>query len=148
MRHRVVKKKLASDTDHNRSLLNNLSTELILKERIETTLAKAKLLRPHIEKLVTYASRAVKSGDKIKKYNAVKELGRKINLNSATKKLLEDIAGRFANTPGGYTRVVKVGNRSGDNADMARIEFTKEAPKAVKPAKKAKVEKAAKKDEE
>lgn len=135
MRHRIVKKKLASDRDHNRSLLSNLSTQLILKERVETTLAKARLLRPHIERLVTYASKAMKSGDKIRKFNAVKQLNRKIKLNSATKKLLEDIAERFAGTPGGYTRVVKVGNRTGDNADMARIEFTKSAQKEKKDAK-------------
>lgn len=140
MRHRVVKKKLASDNEHMKSLLNNLSTELILKEKVETTLAKAKALRPYIEKMVTFAGKAVKSGDKLKRFNAVKELSRSMHKETATRKLLEDIAERFANTPGGYTRIVKIGNRDGDQAKMARIEFINATNKKEKTAKKVKAD--------
>ncbi|OGC70008.1 50S ribosomal protein L17 [candidate division WWE3 bacterium RIFOXYC1_FULL_39_7] len=143
MRHRVNKKRINRDTDHMKSLLMNLSTELIIHEKIETTLAKAKLLKPHIEKMITYAGKAHKSNDKIKKFNAVKTLNKKIGQSEAIKKLIEDISARFSDTPGGYTRIVKVGNRLGDNALLARIEFTKNAPKKTT----AKTEKKAKKEE-
>lgn len=142
MRHRVVRNKLASDKDHMRSLLNNLSTELILHEKIETTLAKAKALRPHIEKMVTKATKALKANDKLKKFSAIKALNSKVHDGNATRKLLEDIAGRFMNTPGGYTRIVRIGNRDGDKAEMARIEFAKTA--ATKALKKASTKKAVK----
>jgi large subunit ribosomal protein L17 len=135
MRHRVAKKRINRDQDHMRSLMSNLSTELIMHEKIETTLAKARMLRPHIEHMITFAGKAVRSGDKLKKYNAVKALNAKVHLTSATRKLIEDIATRFANTPGGYTRIVQVGNRAGDNASMARIEFTKDAEKKTEKAK-------------
>ena len=135
MRHRVVRNKLASDVEHMKSLLNNLASTLIVHEKIETTLAKAKALRPYVEKLVSYAGKAIKSGDKIIRFNAVKELNTKLHLNDAIKKLLEDIAVRFAGIPGGYTRIVKTGNRAGDRAEMARIEFTKSAQKIVKTRK-------------
>ncbi len=125
MRHRVVGKKLASDKDHNRSLLNNLSTELILHEKVETTLAKAKYLRPYVEKLITLAGKATKSKDKLKKFNTVKELNRHFHVVEATKKIMDDVAKRFAGIPGGYTRIVKIGFRDGDQAEMARIELTK-----------------------
>src|SRR3989344_6331196 len=116
MRHRVVRNKLASDVEHMKSLLNNLASTLIVHEKIETTLAKANALRPYVEKLVSYAGKAIKSGDKIIRFNAVKELNTKLHLNDAIKKLLEDIAVRFAGIPGGYTRIVKTGNRAGDRA--------------------------------
>lgn len=135
MRHRVVRNKLASDVEHMKSLLNNLASTLIVHEKIETTLAKAKALRPYIEKLVSYAGKAIKSGDKIIRFNAVKELSTKLHLNDAIKKLLEDVAVRFANIPGGYTRITRTGNRAGDRAEMARIEFTKSAQKIVKTRK-------------
>jgi large subunit ribosomal protein L17 len=129
MRHRVVRKKLGSDGEHQKSMLNNLSTSLIMHEKVETTLAKAKLLRPHIERLITVAGKATVSKNKLKKFNAVKQLNTKVNSSDAIRKLLEDIATRFANTPGGYTRVIKTGFRDGDQAEMARIEFTKTATK-------------------
>ncbi len=144
MRHRVVRNKLASDVEHMKSLLKNLASTLIVHEKIETTLAKAKALRPYVEKLISNTGKAIKSGDKIKRFNAVKELNTKLHVNGAIKKLLEDVAIRFAGIPGGYTRIVKIGNRAGDRAEMARIELTKSAEKktkAVVRAKKAKVEK-------
>ncbi|RJR27469.1 50S ribosomal protein L17 [candidate division WWE3 bacterium] len=141
MRHRVNKKRINRDKDHMRSLLMNLSTELIIHEKVETTLAKAKLLKPHIEKMITYAGKAQKTDDKIKKYNVVRNLNRKLGESEAIKKLVNDIAARFQGTPGGYTRIVKVGNRQGDNALLARIEFTKDAtPKAAKSKQKKNVE--------
>ncbi len=113
----------------------NLSTELIIHEKIETTLAKAKLLKPHIEKMITYAGKAKKSEDKVKNFNIVKTLNKKIGQSEAIKKLIEDIAARFVDTPGGYTRIVRVKNRDGDNAILARLEFTKSGPKKTEDKK-------------
>lgn len=129
MRHRVNKKRINRDTDHMKSLMMNLSTELIIHEKVETTLAKAKLLKPHIERMITYAGKAAKSEDKIKKFNVIKNLNKKISQPTAIKKLIEDISSRFSNIPGGYTRIVRIGNRLGDNSLLARIEFTKSAVK-------------------
>lgn len=117
-----------------------------MHEKIETTLAKAKALRPYIEKLVSFAGK-VKPGDKIDKFNTVKKLSTKLHAQEATKKLVEDIAGRFVNVPGGYTRIVKIGNRAGDRAEMARIEFTKSAEKKAKTAAKVKKQKVEKENE-
>jgi large subunit ribosomal protein L17 len=130
MRHRVVGSKFGSDREHNKTLMNNLSTELILKEKVVTTVARAKYLRPYVEKLITLASKAVKSSDKIKKYNAIKELNRHLHIPEATVKMMNDIGKRFSNTPGGYTRIVRTGFRDGDQAEMARIEFTKAPEKS------------------
>jgi large subunit ribosomal protein L17 len=107
-----------------------------MHEKVETTLAKAKALRPYIEKLVSYAGKATKSGDKIEKFNAVKSLNTKVHTGEATRKLIEDIAARFAGIAGGYTRIVRTGLRVGDRAEMARIEFTKSAPKKKETVKK------------
>lgn len=126
MRHRVAKVKLNRDMDHMEALLKNLSTQLILSEKVDTTLAKAKGLRSHVEKLVTYAIQKNRSEDKIVRFNAVKHLNKQITMAEAVKKLLDDIAVRFESTAGGYTRIVKTGNRDGDNAPTARIEFTKQ----------------------
>lgn len=146
MRHRVVKYKFASDKDHSKSLFNNLSSELILREKVVTTLARAKALRPHVEKLVTFAVKSTKSTEKLAKFNAVKALNAKLSVEGATKKLLEDIAARYLETKGGYTRIIKTGFRDGDQAEMARIEFTKSAEKKEKKSAKKAVK--AEKDEQ
>ena len=128
MRHRVKTKTLHRDREHRLSLLRNLSDSLVLHENIVTTVTKAKYLRPYVEKLVTRA----KVGNT---FNNVKYMKAKLTTDDAVRKLLTDLGPRFASRAGGYTRIVKLGNRSGDNAQMARIEFVE----------KAKVEKAKKK---
>jgi large subunit ribosomal protein L17 len=123
MRHRVAKKKLNRDKDHREALASNLSAQLIEKGKINTTLAKAKYVKPKIEKLITKAVKAHESEDKIFKFNTVKELRKDIRSESAIKKLLGEIAPKFSGKRGGYTKIIKTGNRDGDNALTARIEI-------------------------
>jgi large subunit ribosomal protein L17 len=121
MRHRVKKKTLKRDGDHRKALLKNLSTSLVLNESIVTTVSKAKYLRPYVEKLIT---KAKKSND----FNTVKYMKSVLYKDEAVKKIIDDLAPRFKSRNGGYTRIIKIGNRSGDNAPLAIIEFV-EKPK-------------------
>ncbi|HOV97498.1 MAG TPA: 50S ribosomal protein L17 [bacterium] len=123
MRHRVVKKKLNRDKDHREALISNLSAQIIEKEKVNTTLAKAKYIKPKVEKIITKAVKAHDSEDKIFKFNTVKELRKDIKSESAIKKLMNEIAPKFSGRKGGYTKIVKTGNREGDNALTARIEI-------------------------
>ena len=123
MRHRVVKKKLNRDKDHREALISNLSAQIIEKEKVNTTLAKAKYIKPKVEKMITKAVKAHDSEDKIFKFNTVKELRKDIRSESAIKKLMNEIAPKFSGRKGGYTKIVKTGNREGDNALTARIEI-------------------------
>jgi len=123
MRHRVVKKKLNRDKDHREALISNLSAQIIEKEKVNTTLAKAKYIKPKVEKMITKAVKAHDSEDKIFKFNTVKELRKDIKSESAIKKLINEIAPKFSGRKGGYTKIVKTGNREGDNALTARIEI-------------------------
>lgn len=136
MRHRVVAKKLNRDMDHRKSLLKNLSEQLIEHEKIVTTEAKAKYLRSHFEKLITKAKKAV-TENAIAKFNVVKGLKKSLNSDTVIKKLVDDLGPRFKERNGGYTRISKVGNRDGDNAAMARIELVRNniTAEAEKPAK-------------
>ncbi|MBW6442074.1 50S ribosomal protein L17 [Patescibacteria group bacterium] len=146
MRHRVVKKILNRDKDHREALISNLSSQLIEEGKINTTLAKAKALRPKFEKLVTKAVKAHKSDDSIFKFNTVKLLRKKIRSESAIRKLMEDVAPKFSNRPGGYTKIIKTGNRDGDKAQTARIELVSDLEETKAKLKK-KVTKKEKKDE-
>lgn len=124
MRHRVKGKKLGRSPAHRKALLRNMSDSLVIHEKIETTLAKAKYLRPYFEKLLTKAKNVSDSDDKIAKYNVIKYLRGQLTTKTAIKKLMDEVAPRFKNVKGGYTRIVRTGERKGDNADMARIELT------------------------
>lgn len=138
MRHRVKTKSLGRDKDHRKSLMRTLSTQLVEHESITTTLAKAKYLRPYFEKLITKA----KQGSD---FNNVKYMRKKLSTEEAVKKMLSDLGPRFKSRKGGYTRIIKVGERDGDKAHMARIELV-EKPKSKKEAKK-KTDKEDKKEE-
>lgn len=127
MRHRVETQKLNRDASHRKALLRNLSDSLLVKGKVETTLAKAKYVRPYVEKLIT---RAIKNNN----YNSIKIVKNDLSLESTVKKLFEDLAPKLKSKPGGYTRIVRTGNRSGDNAEMARVELI--LPKEVKATKK------------
>ena len=118
MKHRVVGRKLGRTTAHRLALLRNLSTSLFDKERITTTLMKAKELRPFAEKLITLARR----GD----LHARRLVERRIKDRDTLGKLFSEIGPRFAARPGGYTRILKMGHRPGDGADIARIELLSE----------------------
>ena len=117
MRHRNKGRKLSRTSTHRRATLRNLATSLFLHERIETTTAKAKELRPFAERLITLARR----GD----VHARRIAGRKIQDRDVLGKLFDDIAPRYAERPGGYTRILKVDRRKGDAAEMSLIELVR-----------------------
>jgi large subunit ribosomal protein L17 len=117
VRHRNKGKKLSRTSTHRRALLRNLATSLFLHERVETTTIKAKELRPYAERLITLARR----GD----IHARRIAGRKISDRDVLGKLFDDIAPRYAARPGGYTRILKLGTRKGDAAEMSLIELVR-----------------------
>jgi large subunit ribosomal protein L17 len=108
-------KRLGGDPAHQKAILANLAQSLIWDGRITTTLAKAKVLRPYVEKLITKARR----GDLHSRRLVLRHL---TDLEVVTK-LFDEVAPRYRRRPGGYTRIVKVGPRRGDNAEMAVIEM-------------------------
>ena len=107
--------RLGGGPAHQRKILSNLAASLIEEEEINTTLAKAKLLRPYVEKVITKAKR----GD----LHARRLVLRKIQNTEVVTKLFDDLGPRYADRSGGYTRIVKLGPRRGDGAEMAKIEF-------------------------
>ncbi|MCH2459983.1 MAG: 50S ribosomal protein L17 [Gemmatimonadetes bacterium] len=115
MRHRKKGRELSRTATHRKALLRNLVTSLFRHERVETTTAKAKELRPYAERLITLARR----GD----VHSRRLAGRKIQDREVLGKLFEDIAPRYEERPGGYTRILKVGHRKGDAAEMSLIEL-------------------------
>ncbi|MBP8961072.1 50S ribosomal protein L17 [Patescibacteria group bacterium] len=120
MRHRVVTKKLGRDTAHRKALKKNLAVDLIKHGSIVTSVVKAKYVRPYVENLVT------KTNTKSDKLSLLGYLRSHLSDEEAIKILMEDIAPRYKNRNGGYTRIVRVGNRLGDNSSMARISFLEE----------------------
>jgi large subunit ribosomal protein L17 len=122
MRHAKSGKKLGRDASHRRALYANLTGALITHGRIETTEAKAKAVRPYAEKLVTLGKR----GDLHARRQAMAEL----RSNDVVHHLFSEVAPRFAERPGGYTRIVKLGPRQGDAAPMALLEFVDHDPAA------------------
>ncbi len=115
MKHRVAGRKLGRTSMHRTALLRNLSTELFRHERIRTTLMKAKELRPFAEKLITLSKRET--------LHARRLVLRDIHDKDVVSKMFDTISSRFAQRPGGYTRIIKLGPRRGDNAEMALIEL-------------------------
>ena len=115
MKHNITHRKLNRTTSHRKALLMNLSNALIKHEQIKTTLPKAKELRPYVEKIITLG----KKGDLESRRKASSILQDEIN----TKKIFDAIASRYKDRAGGYTRIVKIGNRFGDNAPTAIIEL-------------------------
>ena len=116
MRHTKQRHKLSRDSAHRKSLLRNLSRELIEHERIKTSQAKAKAVKPEVEKLITLA----KAGDLHARRQALSALGQDRFL---VHKLFEEIAPRYAERPGGYTRIVKLGPRRSDSTEMVLLEL-------------------------
>ncbi len=127
MRHRVSGRKLGRTTAHRRALFRNQLASLIEHERIRTTLHKAKELRPLAERMVTQGKRG--------SVHARRRVGRWVRDRDLVKKLFDEIAPRFAERPGGYTRIVKLGPRLGDAAEMAILEFVEKGEAAPEPAK-------------
>lgn len=115
MRHRKKGRKLSRTASHKKATMRNMATSLFRHERIETTTAKAKELRPYAERLITLARR----GD----LHARRLAATKIQDREVLGKLFGDIGPRFAERPGGYTRILKLGHRKGDAAEMSLIEL-------------------------
>lgn len=137
MRHQVKKRYLRRDSAHRRALLRNLVTSFIDKERIRTTVAKAKAAKPIAEKMITLAKRNT--------LHARRQALAYIFQESVVKKLFDVVGPRFTERPGGYTRIVKLGPRAGDGADMALLEMVGSEFKKKTKKKKAGKEKEAKK---
>ena len=116
MRHRRDRRKLSRSASHRKALLMNLSREIIDHERIQTTEAKAKAVKPEIEKLITLAKR----GDMHARRKAMSRLGQD---KFVTYKLFEEIAPRYADREGGYCRILKLGPRKSDATEMALLEL-------------------------
>jgi large subunit ribosomal protein L17 len=116
MRHHNTKRKFGRDKNQRNALMHSLARNLIVKGKIKTTLAKAKELRPFMEKLVTHAKI-----DTLSKRRLV--MSKIANRKPETKKLFEKIAPNYIDRKGGYTRVLKLGARKSDSAEMAYIEF-------------------------
>ena len=115
MRHRKKGRKLSRSPSHRRATLRNLAANLFRHGRIETTTAKAKELRPFAERLITLAKR----GDLHARRLAAQKLHDKVAVGT----LFDEVGPRFAERPGGYTRILKLGSRKGDAADMSLIEL-------------------------
>jgi len=116
MRHRKKRNKLSRDAAHRASLMANLSKQLIEHERIKTSQAKAKAVKPEVEQLITLAKR----GDLHARRQALASLH---NDKFAVHKLFEEVAPRYMERPGGYTRIVKLGPRRSDSTEMVYLEL-------------------------
>ena len=116
MRHRKKRNKLSRDSAHREALLSNLSKQLIEHDRIKTSQAKAKAVKPEVEKLITLAKR----GDLHARRQALSELGQD---KFTVYKLFEEIAPRYSERPGGYTRILKLGPRRSDSTEMVLLEL-------------------------
>ena len=127
MRHNLAHRKLGRVSEHRTALLRNQAMALIRHEHIETTMPKAKELRPFVERLITIAKRGVASGEANgKSLHARRLVLAELPDKDVVGKLFESIAPRFAERPGGYTRILKLGQRKGDGAPMALIELLPE----------------------
>jgi large subunit ribosomal protein L17 len=141
MRHRVHGRRLSRDSAHRRALRRNMIADLFTHEQVLTTEAKARMLRPAAERVITVAKRGLAKGandpaallharrtaaKRVARYHTHEdEDGYRIEVD-VLQKLFDDLAPRFADRPGGYTRLVKVGKRPGDNADMAVLMLVEE----------------------
>lgn len=124
MRHNVAHRKLGRVTEHRLALLRNQAIALLRHERIQTTVPKAKELRPFVERLITIAKRGVAAGDAAgRTLHARRLVLAELPDTVVVGKLFETLAPRFAERKGGYTRILRVGYRRGDSAEVAQIEL-------------------------
>ena len=145
MRHRKAGRKLKRTASHKKATLIALSTALLRHKKIRTTVAKAKETRPFVEKIITRAKNAVarEAQSKTKDVHARREIARYIKDRKVVQELFAEIAPKVLSRPGGYTRVVKLGQRHGDGADVAVLELV-DYNTGVEPAKAAPKEKTSK----
>lgn len=125
MRHKVAGFKLGRQKDRRRSLRRNLMNQLFVHERIRTTRAKALALRSTAERMITLAKRGNEAGE-AKMVHARRLAAARLGDPEIVKKLFDDIAPRYVDRPGGYTRILKLGPRRGDSAEMVLIELVEE----------------------
>jgi large subunit ribosomal protein L17 len=144
MRHRVAHRKLGRVTEHRIAMLRNQATALLRHEHLTTTVPRAKELRPFVERLITIAKRGLAGGEK----NGHTLTARRLVMHDlqdrdVVSKLFETLAPRFASRPGGYTRLLRIGYRRGDSAEVAQVELVgsefdpKAKAEAEAPAKEA-----------
>ena len=117
MRHKQKKIKLVSSKGHQTALIRNLAMSVIIYEKIKTTEAKAKAVKPFIEKLITIAK-------KKEKKEAIRQIQRLLQHENSSRKIFEVLVDKYKEKEGGYLRVTKLGYRSGDNAPVVQIELT------------------------
>jgi len=115
MRHKVAGWKLGRNTSHRRALLRNLVTSLVMEEVVETTIPKAKALRPHLEKMVTLAKR----GD----VSARRQAAAYLMTGASVDKLFDALGARYGDRTGGYLRIIRTGWQKGDGAEKCRVEL-------------------------
>ena len=123
MRHRVAHRKLGRVTEHRISMLRNQATALLRHEHLRTTVPRAKELRPFVERLITIAKRGVADGAQGKALHARRLVMEDLQDREVVGKLFETLAPRFQSRPGGYTRLLRLGFRKGDSAEVARVEL-------------------------
>jgi large subunit ribosomal protein L17 len=124
MRHRVAHRKLGRVTEHRIAMLRNQATALLRYEHLTTTVPRAKELRPFVERLITIAKRGVGAGDgNGRVLTARRMVMRDLQDREVVTKLFDTIAPRFAARPGGYTRLLRIGFRKGDSAEVAQVEL-------------------------
>ena len=128
MRHGVAHRKLGRVTEHRIALLRNQAQALLRHERIQTTLPKAKELRPYVERIISIAKRSLvgpgtDEEKRIRRMTAERLVARDVADKKVVTKLFDTLAPRFVERPGGYTRLLKLGHRRGDAAEVAQIEL-------------------------
>src|SRR5437773_1690025 len=134
MRHRVAHRKLGRVTEHRIAMLRNQATALLRHEHLTTTVPKAKELRPFVERIITVAKRGLANGDagrgartagsnEARVLTARRLVMQDLQDREVVTKLFDAIAPRFASRPGGYTRLLRIGFRKGDSAEMAQVEL-------------------------
>ncbi|MGH2521494.1 MAG: 50S ribosomal protein L17 [Anaerolineales bacterium] len=132
MKHRIAGQKLGRSTGQRNALRRTMITQLLEHERIRTTQAKAKFIRGEAEKLITLAKRGLQAGAedsaeaKAKLVHARRLVTARLNDKAMVKKLFDEIAPRYEKRPGGYTRILKLGPRLGDAAEMVLLEMVEE----------------------
>lgn len=117
MNHNKKGKRFGREAAPRNALMRNLATSLVLYENMNTTLAKAKAVRPLVEKLITVGRK--------KTLTARRQLHKVLTVESAVNKILEELGPRYASRPGGYTRIIKLGTRKNDGAEIAQIQLIK-----------------------
>lgn len=126
MRHRIFGRRLNRSGGHRLALRRNLMNELVRHERIRTTEAKARAIRGEIERIITIAKRGLRNEGADAQVHARRTVMRRLNNKGIVAKVFEEIAPRFENRPGGYTRILKLGVRSGDAARVVLLELVED----------------------